>query len=74
MELQKCTKNRVKNAVAVVLPIFIGYFPIAMAFGLLSKNISISFRDTSLLSILVYAGASQFMAVDLKNIPKNFYR
>ncbi len=50
----------------VALPIVIGYFPIAMAFGLLSKSTPpISFRDTSLLSILVYAGASQFMALGL---------
>lgn len=64
------TKNRnviddFKEGLIVALPIMIGYFPIAMAFGLLAKNTQISFADTSLLSILVYAGASQFMALDL---------
>lgn len=47
------------------LPVVLGYFPIAMAFGLLSKNTGISFKDTSLFSVMVYAGASQFMALDL---------
>ncbi len=64
------TKNRIitdkfKEGIMAALPIVIGYFPIAMAFGLLAKNTQISFRDTSLLSILVFAGASQFMALDL---------
>ena len=59
------TKDKVKEGIIVALPIVIGYFPIAMAFGLLSKNTSINFRDTSFLSMMVYAGASQFMALDL---------
>ena len=64
------TKNRIitdkfKEGIMAALPIVIGYFPIAMAFGLLAKNTQVSFRDTSLLSIMVFAGASQFMALDL---------
>lgn len=58
MTKDKNIKNKVKEAMVTGLPIVIGYFPIAMAFGLLSKNTFISFRDTSLLSMVVYAGAS----------------
>lgn len=65
MEIQYNIKNKIEDGITISLPIVIGYFPIAMAFGLLSKNTYISFRDTSLLSVLVYAGASQFMALDL---------
>lgn len=54
-----------REGVMVAFPIVIGYFPIAIAFGLMAKNTFLSLRDTSLLSILVYAGASQFMALDL---------
>lgn len=61
----KSTKEKIKEGLVAAIPIGIGYFPIAMAFGLLAKNTSLSFRDTSLISILVYAGASQFMALDL---------
>lgn len=46
-------------------PITLGYIPIAMAFGLLARNGGISLLETGLLSLLVYAGASQFMALDL---------
>lgn len=65
MTKNRNTTEKFKEGLMAALPIVIGYFPIAMAFGLLAKNTQISFRDTSLLSILVYAGASQFMALDL---------
>lgn len=58
-------KNKIKDGILASLPVVIGYFPISIAFGLLSKNTGVNFRDTSLFSILVYAGASQFMALDL---------
>lgn len=54
-----------KEGFIASLPIVIGYFPIAIAFGLMAKNTSLSLWDASLLSILVYAGASQFMALEL---------
>lgn len=57
--------NKIKQGFIAVLPIVIGYFPIAVGFGLLSKNTGISFKDTSLHSIMVFAGASQFMSLDL---------
>lgn len=57
-------KNNIKRGFTASLPIVVGYFPIAMAFGLLAKNTEISFRDTSLFSMMVFAGASQFMALD----------
>lgn len=47
------------------IPVVIGYAPVAMAFGLLSKNVGVSLRDSFLFSFLVFAGASQFMALDL---------
>lgn len=65
MTFKRLSNSKHKDALLVSLPLIIGYFPVAMAFGLLSKNNSISFRDTSLLSIIVFAGASQFMALDL---------
>lgn len=47
------------------IPLVLGYFPIAMAFGLMSKNTGLSLLETSFSSIFVYAGASQFMFLDL---------
>ncbi len=47
------------------MPIVVGYFPVAMAFGILSKTVGVSLQDSFLFSLLVFAGASQFMALDL---------
>lgn len=65
MQLTKENKNGFKQGVRSAIPIIIGYFPVAMAFGLLANTINISFLDSFLFSLLVFAGASQFMALDL---------
>lgn len=62
MKQQYCGANA---GLVAALPIVIGYFPVAMAFGLLAKTVNISLWDTCLFSLIVFAGASQFMALDL---------
>ena len=47
------------------LPIVFGYIPIGLAFGILAKKSGLSDINTMLLSIMVYAGSSQFIAVSL---------
>lgn len=47
------------------LPISLGYIPIAIAFGILSKSVNIPNHISILMSLLVFAGAGQFMAVNL---------
>jgi 4-azaleucine resistance transporter AzlC len=47
------------------IPIFVGYFPVAIAFGLLAKSAALSFGEAGLFSALVFAGAAQFIAVTL---------
>lgn len=54
-----------KDGIISALPIVIGYIPVAIAFGILSKTIGVSLIDTFLFSTMVYAGASQFMALNL---------
>ena len=51
----------IKNA----LPVFTGYFPIAVTFGLLAASVNMSLFHTSSFSILVFAGASQFVALNM---------
>lgn len=58
-------RQSIKQGSKLALPLILGYLPVAIAFGILSKNIGISFGETSLFSIMVFAGASQFMALDL---------
>ena len=47
------------------LPIAIGYMPIAMAYGFIAKSTGLSFLETIFMSAFVYAGASQYMALDM---------
>lgn len=46
-------------------PIVIGYVPVGFAYGVLAQKAGISPLNTVLMSLLVYAGASQFIAVGL---------
>jgi 4-azaleucine resistance transporter AzlC len=47
------------------LSIAIGYFPIALTFGLLAKSTGLSMMETVLMSLIVFAGASQYIALNL---------
>lgn len=47
------------------LPIAIGYIPIAIAFGLLAKSTGIPDYISVCMSLLIFAGASQFVGVNL---------
>ncbi len=46
-------------------PIALGYIPIAIAFGILARSAEITPHAIILMSALVFAGASQFIAVNL---------
>lgn len=47
------------------LSIAIGYFPIAITFGLLAKTAGLSMIEATAMSLFVYAGASQYIALSL---------
>ena len=47
------------------LPVAFGYVPIAITFGLLAKANHLNSVESILMSVLVFAGASQFVAVNL---------
>ena len=47
------------------LPIGLGYFPIAFAFGVAATGAGFSGWEAAALSVIIYAGASQFLALAL---------
>ncbi len=53
------------EGVTLALPIALGYIPIGFAFGVLANNAGISTLNAVLMSLLVYAGSSQLIAVGL---------
>lgn len=47
------------------LPIALGYFPIAFAFGVAATGAGLTGWEAAALSLIIYAGASQFLALAL---------
>lgn len=57
-----------KEGIQAGISIAIGYFPIALTFGLLAKSSGLTFGEALAMSILVYAGASQYTALNLLSL------
>lgn len=57
--------NNFKDGLKRSIPIVTGYLPISMAYGVIGMQAGISFWALIAMSIFVYAGAGQFMAVNL---------
>lgn len=47
------------------LPIVVGYAPVALTFGVLASQYGLSAWEAGLMSLMVYAGASQFIAIGM---------
>lgn len=47
------------------LPIVLGYIPVALTYGVLAEQSGLTLLELTLMSALVYAGASQFMGVNM---------
>jgi 4-azaleucine resistance transporter AzlC len=47
------------------IPIVFGYLPVGLAFGVLARKTGLSPLEAGLMSLLVYAGSSQFIAVEM---------
>jgi len=54
-----------KRGIQAGISIGIGYFPIALTFGLLAKTSGLSIYETVLMSLIVFAGASQYISLSL---------
>jgi 4-azaleucine resistance transporter AzlC len=53
------------TGITQAVPIVLGYVPIGFAFGVLAQKAGISLLNTLLMSLLVYAGSAQLIAVGL---------
>jgi 4-azaleucine resistance transporter AzlC len=54
-----------KEGAKDALPVVLGYVPVGVAFGLLARNTGMTPSEAGLMSLLVYAGASQFLAIEM---------
>ena len=55
----------ISKAIIYTMPIYLGYVPIGFAYGVLALKTGLSPVNTILMSIIVFAGSAQFVAVGL---------
>ena len=53
------------DGIRASVPIVVGYFPIAFSFGVAATGLGFSALEAVFLSVVIYSGASQFMALTL---------
>jgi 4-azaleucine resistance transporter AzlC len=54
-----------KKGLLAAWPVCLGYIPIGMAFGVLAQKAGMTPLDIGLMSMIVFAGSSQFIAVSM---------
>ena len=59
------SKSLFQTAFKATIPVLFGYIPLGMAFGILFNELGFHWIYASLMSVTIYAGAGQFMAVGL---------
>jgi len=57
--------DQFRKGMKAAFPIVLGYLPVGMAFGVLARNAGLTTLEAGSMSVLVYAGASQFIAVEM---------
>jgi len=57
--------DQFRDGMKAAFPIVLGYLPVGMAFGLLARKAGMTTFEVGLMSLFVYAGASQFLAVEM---------
>lgn len=60
-------KSNIKEGIKDGLPIFLGYFTTALAFGLLTRTSGLRFVQGVLISMTSYSGSGQFLMMNLYN-------
>ena len=58
----------IRSAIKISLPIMFGFVPLGIAFGLLFQDLGYPWYFASLMGIIVYAGAAQFMAIGFLSV------
>ncbi|MBP1968955.1 4-azaleucine resistance transporter AzlC [Virgibacillus natechei] len=54
-----------RKGIATGFPIMLGYLPIAITYGVLAKQAGMSLAELTLMSVMVFAGASQLMGANM---------
>lgn len=58
-------RPRVGDGLVASLPIALAYFPVAVSFGVAAAKAGFSLAEATFMSVIIFAGASQFLALAL---------
>lgn len=64
-QIQLSHRNELKDGFKTGTVIALGYIPAAIAFGVLAESLGISHLIAALMSLIVFAGASQFVGINM---------
>ena len=62
---QKQSVKMIRRGIAAGFPIMLGYLPIAITYGVLAKQSGMTLTELTLMSVMVFAGASQFLGANM---------
>ncbi|MCP8615476.1 AzlC family ABC transporter permease [Salirhabdus salicampi] len=57
--------SAIRQGALAGFPLFLGYLPIAVTYGVLASQSGLSLLELTLMSVLVFAGAAQFMGANM---------
>lgn len=63
--LKKINNLSLKSGIRDAFPIILGYLPIGIAYGMLAVNKGLTPLETILMSLFVFAGSSQLVAIEM---------
>ncbi len=58
-------RRKLASGARLAFPIVLGYVPIGLAYGVIAQHSGLSTAETTLMSLLVFAGSAQFIACGL---------
>ena len=56
---------RFSDGIRAAIPVMVGYLPAGVTFGILARGVEVNVADVIGFSGIVFAGASQYMAINL---------
>lgn len=61
----KIMNSLIKQGIQKAAPIGLGYFPLGLAFGVIAQDAGLTIGQVGLMSLLIFSGSGQFIAVAL---------
>ncbi|TGB05328.1 AzlC family ABC transporter permease [Halobacillus salinus] len=62
---QSGRRSMIRRGIMAGLPIMLGYLPVALTYGVLASQTGMTISEITWMSVLVFAGAAQFLAVGM---------